>query len=56
LEYALQDPLYSFAVLIRQIKILCLVILFEGDKKAKLHSMVRGIKDGMTKKMGKRER
>jgi rhamnosyltransferase len=54
LEYLIKDPFYSLAVLLRQIKILFIVLIFEKNKKAKLHSMIRGIKDGFKKNLGKR--
>jgi rhamnosyltransferase len=54
LEYFKKDPLYSLAVLLHQIKILFIVLIFEENKKAKLHNMLRGIKDGFKNNLGKR--
>ena len=53
-EYLIKDPLYSLAVLFRQIKILFLVLMFEKNKKAKLHNMLRGLQDAFKKNLGKR--
>lgn len=54
LEYLREDPLYSFAVLFRQIKILCIVLLFEVSKINKIRNMIIGVKDGLRYNLGKR--
>jgi rhamnosyltransferase len=54
LEYLKMDPLYSFAVLVRQMTVLFIIVLFEKDKMGKLIDMFRGLKDGFKKKLGKR--
>ena len=54
LEYLIKDPFYSIAVLLRQIKILFIVLIFEENKNAKLCNMYNGIKDGLKNNLGKR--
>lgn len=54
LEYLLEDPLYSIAVLVRQVKTLFIVILFEKDKAKKIIEAFKGLKDGLRGNLGKR--
>ncbi len=56
LEYLIKDPLYSLAVLVRHMKILSFIFIFEADKKEKLIEVIRGLRDGLTRNLGKRIR
>ena len=53
-EYFLNDPLYSIAVFLFQIKTLFIILLLEKDKHIKMKFMLQGMYDGWRKRMGKK--
>ena len=54
LEYLAKDPLYSVAVLIALTRKMLKIVLFEQDKKNKLARMCSGLKDGLSRDLGKK--
>jgi rhamnosyltransferase len=56
LEYLKIDTLYSFTVLVRHMKILFIILIFETNKIEKLIEAFRGLKDGLARNLGKRIR
>ena len=54
-EYLKSDPLFSMALVTGNIRIVCKIILFERNKYRKMVEVIRGIRDSLVGKSGKRE-
>ena len=53
-EHWSENPLYSLAVLLFQLKTAILIVLFEQGKAAKLKSIVCGYRDALANRLGRR--